>query len=279
MGKGYVHPYHTKECPLFFSHMSQMKMLFEAVGPEQVSPHYESLTRSRRGLLFLYLYTATVISISRLGGWDHNEWLQAMIFHHEFIIGLFGCSIETRHFAFTPGPKFTVFYNTYIMYEYAQICSQWADNTEQLQLKHLVHTKQQMEYKRINDEFNFIKKRALVNFLVNSRKDLEQHFHGRAHNMLKAIEVFEGNNLKNLLSSISTAAIQKVDAALEDKAQREEILKASFESALIGIRTGKMEYVNDPILPILITEINARTAEFANLSAADESKLLSLNTD
>jgi len=40
-----------------------------------------------------------------------------------------------------------------------------------------------------------------------------------------------------------------------------------------------MEYVNDPILPILTQEINQRTAEFANLSAADESKLLSLSTD
>jgi hypothetical protein len=40
-----------------------------------------------------------------------------------------------------------------------------------------------------------------------------------------------------------------------------------------------MEYVNDPILPILTDEINKRTAEFANLSPAEESKLLSLTKD
>lgn len=40
-----------------------------------------------------------------------------------------------------------------------------------------------------------------------------------------------------------------------------------------------MEYVNDPILPILTEEIKKRTAEFKNLTPAEESKLLSLNAD
>lgn len=136
-----------------------------------------------------------------------------------------------------------------------------------------------MEYMRINNEYDFVKKRALVNFLSNSRGDLERHFHSRTQNMLASIERYENNNLKNLLNSISTAAVEKVNSSLADPVERERILKASFESALIGIRTGKMEYVNDPILPILTTEINKRTAEFANLSTAEESKLLALTAD
>jgi hypothetical protein len=40
-----------------------------------------------------------------------------------------------------------------------------------------------------------------------------------------------------------------------------------------------MEFVNDPILPILTEEINRRSAEFANLSPEEESKLLSLTVD
>lgn len=40
-----------------------------------------------------------------------------------------------------------------------------------------------------------------------------------------------------------------------------------------------MEYVNDPILPILTGEINRRSDEFKNLTPAEESKLLSLNSD
>ena len=146
-------------------------------------------------------------------------------------------------------------------------------------MKHLVPTKEQIEYKRINNEYDFVKKRALVNFLSNSRNDLERHFHGRAQNMLTSIERFESNNLKTLMNSISSSAIAKVNEALANPAQRERILQASFESALIGIRTGKMEYVNDPILPILTEEINKRTSEFKNLTPAEESKLLSLTAD
>ena len=97
--------------------------------------------------------------------------------------------------------------------------------------------------------------------------------------MLSSIERFEGNNLKSLMNSIVSNAVTKVNEALDDPAHRDKILQASFESALIGIRTGKMEYVNDPILPILSEEINKRTAEFKSLTPAEEGKLLSLNAE
>lgn len=72
----------------------------------------------------------------------NNDWLSGMLYQHEFYIA-FCCSIiEMRHFAWLPGPKFSIFYNTYIRYEYAQLCSQWCDAVEQMQMKHLVHTKE-----------------------------------------------------------------------------------------------------------------------------------------
>lgn len=117
MGKGYVHPYHTEKNPLVFTHYNYMKTLFEAVGPEQVSPHYESLSRSRRGLIFMFVYIGSITSISRLGGWSHNEWLRGMIFHHEFLLAWYIGFIETRHFTFMLGPKFSIFYNVYSRYE------------------------------------------------------------------------------------------------------------------------------------------------------------------
>ena len=72
-----------------FSHFHYMKTLFEAVGPEQVSPHYETLSRSRRGILFMFFYIGTFSTISRFGGWSHNEWLRGMIWHHEFLIAFY----------------------------------------------------------------------------------------------------------------------------------------------------------------------------------------------
>jgi hypothetical protein len=94
-----------------------MKTLFEAVGPEQVSPHYESLSRSRRGLIFMFLYISSITSISRMGGWSHNEWLRAMIFHHEFLFAFYIGYIEIRHYTYFLGPKFSVFYSVYSRYE------------------------------------------------------------------------------------------------------------------------------------------------------------------
>lgn len=279
MGSGYVHPYHTSSNPMVFSHYNYMKTLFEAVGHEQVSPHYESLSRSRRGLLFLFAYVGSITSISRMGGWSHNEWLRAMVWHHEYLMAFYLGFIEIRHFSFMLGPKFTVFYNVYTRYETQQLCNQWADVVEEQQMMHLVHTKEQMEYVRINKEYEFVKKRALVNFLTNSRLNLESHMHKRAQTMLDSVERFETVNLKNLLEKISTSAIEKVNSAMADPKAAAAIKEGSFKSALAGIRSGTMTYANDPILPILQEEINARSAELQGLSAEKESEMLSLTAN
>lgn len=95
--------FRIEKYPLVFSHLHYMKTLFEAVGPEQVSPHYESLSKSRRGLLFLFFYIGTINSISRLGGWTHNEWIRNLIFHHEYLLSLYIGYLEIRHYTFFPG--------------------------------------------------------------------------------------------------------------------------------------------------------------------------------
>ena len=277
--QGYVHPYHTEQNPLIFSYYGFMKTLYEAVGPEQVSPHYESLSRSRRGVIMMFAYISTICSISRLGGWSHNEWIRGMIFHHEFLIAFYLGYIEVRHFTWLPGPKFTVFYNTYTRYELQQLCTQWADVVEQKQAMHLRETKQQIEYVRINKEYDFIKKRALINYLTKSRSDLEDHFHGRAQMMLNSIERYEQSNLTKLIDGIGSAALEKVNAALADPTSAKAIKDGAFQSALTGLRDGSMSYKNDPILPILQEEIHARTSAYASLSAAEESQMLSLNAD
>lgn len=180
-----------------FSHFHYMKTLFEAVGPEQVSPHYESLSRSRRGILFIFFYIGAINSVSRLGGWSNNEWIRGMIWHHEFLIAFYVGYAEIRHFTYFLGPKFTVFYNVYSRYETQQLASMWADVSEEEQAKHLRHTKEQIEYLRIQSEYDYIKKRALINYLTNEKLNVEAHFHQRTFNMLKQIQNFENQNLKN----------------------------------------------------------------------------------
>jgi hypothetical protein len=228
MKQGYVHPYHCDKYPIAFSHFHYMKTLFEAVGPEHVSPHYETLSRSRRGILFIFFYIGTINSIARFGGWSHNEWIRGMIFHHEFLIAFYLGYIEIRHFTYFLGPKFTVFYNVYSRYETQQLCTMWADTTEEEQLKHLRHTKEQMEFLRIQAEYDYIKKRSLVNYLTNEKLNLEQHFHHRAAAMLRSIALYENLNLSNHLKQIALGSYEKVQTALKDPATREQILKASF---------------------------------------------------
>lgn len=128
-------------------------------------------------------------------------------------------------------------------------------------------SKEQIEYVRINQEYDFVKKRALVNFLTNSRVNVEDHFHNRAQSMLSSIERYEQANLKNLIGDISKQSFAKIEEKMADPSSRAAIQDQFFQSALAGLRKGIMQYENDPLLPILQEEIQSRTAAYQNLSA------------
>lgn len=97
--------------------------------------------------------------------------------------------------------------------------------------------------------------------------------------MLNSIEMFEQNNLKKLLGEIGAGAQDKLQASLADSATRAEIDEGMFQSALLGIRKGEMLYEQDPLLPLVESEIRTRTAAYAGLSPEEESKMLALNDD
>ena len=155
----------------------------------------------------------------------------------------------------------------------------WADVTEEEQMRHLRHTKEQMEYVRINAEYDFVKKRALINYLTNEKLNLEQHFHGRVNNMLKMIQNYENQNMRNHIREIATGSFETVQKTVRDPATKAIIQKAAFLSALDGIKNGIMTYSNDPLLPLLQSEMEKRIAHFKGISHEDESKLLSLSSD
>lgn len=279
MKVGYVHPYHTEGSPMYMSNMYYLKNLHVAVGPEQVSPHYETLSRSRRGLILFGFYIASINTISRFGGWEHNDWLRAMIWHHEFLIAYYVGLVEIRHFTFFIGPKFSTFYNVYSAYEYSQLCEQWADEVEQIQTQHLSETKEQLEYNRIDKEYEFVKKRALINFLTNNKLYAERSFHGRAVAMLNQIQMYENNNLKNKMRDIALGSVNKVLDMVDDPAHADDIRRASFESALAGIRSGTMTYENDKLLPLIQEDMADNLAKFQGLTAAEEREILKLSVD
>lgn len=279
MKVGYVHPYHTEGSPMYMSNMYYLKNLFQAVGPEQVSPHYESFSRSRRGLLFAGLYVASINTISRFGGWEHNDWLRAMIWHHEFLLVYYIGYTEIKFFTAWPGPKFSAFYNTYSAYEYAQLSNQWADSVESEQNRSLKHTKEQLEFKRIDEEYEFVKKRALINFLTNAKMSSEANFYHRTVAMLNSIQQFEQVNLKTTMQQIAVGSVDKVLTAIEDPALAAEIKRASFNSALDGIRQGVMTYKGDAVLPMIQDEMATRLQKYSNMSVQEEQELMALNDE
>lgn len=277
--KGYTHPYHSKEHPLSFnSTLHGWKLLSDLVGPEQVSPHYESLSRSRRGLIFLFAYFGTITSISRLGGWDHNEWIRGLIFHHEYLIALYVGYAELRHFTWLPGPKFSIFYDVFSKYEGMQLASQWNDTAEELSTQFFQHSKKQVDYMGIHNEYRFVKKRSMVNFLTNERLNLEKHFHDRTVSMLNQIKGFENQNLRNKLRSVTQDAFDATLKRVESDPEG-EIYEKSFNAALAGIRKGRMDYAEDPVLPIMKEELSGRVESLKNMTPEEESRLLSLTSD
>lgn len=277
--KGYQHPYHSEKNPLSVFKAAQYVATHEALaGPEQVSPHFESLSRSRRGLILLAAYLGTITTTSKLGGWDHNEWIRGMVFHHEFLIALWIGYAELRHFTWLPGPKFTIFYDVYTRYELGQLASQWNDTAEEISTQHYQNSRTQVDFMGIHNEYKFIKKRAMVNYLSNERLNLEKHFHDRTVNMLKNISSLEAQNLKNKVNAVTKEAVDATMAKV-DRDQDGEITEQAFQAALDGLRKGKMDYAKDPVLPILQEEISSRVADMRSMTAQEESDLLSLNSD
>mmetsp|Transcript_10366 Transcript_10366/g.8920 ORF Transcript_10366/g.8920 Transcript_10366/m.8920 type:complete len:120 (+) Transcript_10366:805-1164(+) len=59
-------------------------------------------------------------------------------------------------------------------------------------------------------------------------------------------------------------------------AEREQINNQMFESALIGLAEGRMEYKQDPILPIVQTYIRENANKYTSMSPEEQKKLTTL---
>ena len=93
--------------------------------------------------------------------------------------------------------------------------------------------------------------------------------------MLKNIKRLEDGNVNNRIRQVTEESLVEVLKVnfififfqrLDDPSAKQEILKQSFASALEGLRTGKMTYSNDPILPLLMQEVKKRTEALKKLS-------------
>ena len=91
--------------------------------------------------------------------------------------------------------------------------------------------------------------------------------------MLKNIKRLEDSNINNKIREVTEESLRVVLKViiifykkLEDPVTKEQIQRQSFESALQGLRTGKMTYSNDPILPLILQEVKTRTQDLKQLT-------------
>lgn len=193
-----------------------------------------------------------------------------------FCIGLLEMRYLTQKI---PGPRLTWFYEAYIQHEMKQFWVGWQDTVEEYSRPFLAISKEQIDYYLIHKEFTFIKKRSLSNFLENEKKNLEKHFYDRTINMLKTVEHYENTNVKNKIRESVEESLKIVLNKVESAEGRKSLHVASFESALHGLKTGKMSYEGDALLPLFISEIKRRIEPLKNLSVTEESKLFSLSPE
>lgn len=176
-----------------------------------------------------------------------------------------------------PLPKLTWYYDSFSSHEMKQTYLNWFDSIEEISRKFLGKTKDQIDYYLIHKEYNFIKKRLLSSYLENERIVLSKHFNERSLTLLQTIKSFENNNLKSEIIKIAEEALNIVLNTVKEKEKNKEILKTSFESALIGLKNGKMEYSNDKIIPLFLSNLQIKTKNLISLTNEEENKLFSLS--
>lgn len=193
-----------------------------------------------------------------------------------FCVGLLEMRYLTQKI---PGPRLTWFYEAYIQHEMKQFWVGWQDTVEEISRPFLSVSKEQIDYYLIHKEFSYIKKRSLSNYLDNQKKNLEKHFYDRTVAMLKSVENLENSNVKNKIKEIVEESIKTVLAKVDSAEGKKSLHSSSFASALQGLKTGKMAYSGDALLPLFVNEIKSKIDPLKKLSPSEESKLFSLTSN
>lgn len=198
---------------------------------------------------------------------------------YTLLVVLVGINESRYIFSRLPMPKLTWFYNDFHHHEHSQLILHWYDGLEERTMNLLQKSKEQLDYYLIHKEYNFVKKRVLTSFLENQRASLTNHFRERTISMLNNIKSLENSNVKAETNRIAETALNKALAKIKDNTQNKEILDASFESALVGLSKGVMQYENDRVLPLFLEELKQLTQPILNLTPEQENKKFSLTND
>lgn len=196
------------------------------------------------------------------------------------IVTLLVATNESRHLLTKfPVPKLTWYYSAFEVAESRQAILSVFDVLEDRKIEELKPHAEQIDYYNIHKEYLHVKKRALTSFLENERKALNNNFNKRANEILVTVSNFENQNIRKKLSEIAENSLNSVISKINNPNENKEILDASFESALVGLREGKMEYQGDLLLPMYLEELKKNTNDISNLTPQEEDQLFALTSD
>ena len=68
------------------------------------------------------------------------------------------------------------------------------------------------------------------------------------------------------MRDIADQSLKALNTYVNNPAEKENLHRESFQSALQGLREGVMKYQVDPILPVFIKEFTSRTKELKGLT-------------
>ena len=272
-GGVYKHPYCTVEHPLMMRREDTFRIMCELMGPEMVSPHFQSVEEF--GKWFNYFFIGLIFTISMRSHHNHafGYCVLNMMFGMEIWIYVLGMYFARCTVLITPNPwKFL-----WIKYDMDSMLSNLYELEESRAEEKRKEPIGQIDYLRLHKEFLGMKAGMIDTYLKTQRLKLKQHLYERSLAVLRGTEKMEQDNVNKVLRDLLQKAVSKVqdnvtkgDVATQEKA---------FKSALAGISKGKMTYEGDPLLPVVQGYLEDFKAELEAAHEADFSKALGLTDE
>lgn len=270
----YKHPYCTEEHPLTANPNHTARIVMELVGPEMVSPHFESIFEF--GKWYNYFFVGVLFCIAMR---DHNN----HAFGYVMIDMQYGFEMWVYcyfyYFLQSSGVMYpSAWKDLWRSYNLSSMIDSVYELEENLAFKLRKPSVDQIDYNRAHLEFLGTKAKILESHMKNAKLQLKKHTYERALNALRATERFERDNLSHIMRKVLDDAMEKLNKDISG-ASAKEIRKEAFKSALIGIKKGKMTYENDPLLPRLVKYIEEFKSKAEKMNEEEQARLLGLTKE
>lgn len=269
----YKHPYCTVHHPLMIRREDTFRAMCELLGPEQVSPHFQSVEEFGRWFSYLFIGMLFLIAMRSHNNHAFGYCVFNMMFGMEMWIYTLGMYFARCTVLVTPNP-WKLLWIKYDMDSMLGNLYELEETNAEAQRKSPIG---QIDYLRLHQEYLGMKAEMVNTYIATQRTKLKQHLYERTLTILRGTEKMEQDNVNRVLREL----LQKAIAQIQENATKgdADTLKQAFNSALSGIKKGKMTYEGDPLLPVVQQYLDKFLHDLDNLQESDLSEQLGLTAD